>query len=170
MTPSDEVFQKGDWVVHPTYGVGEVKRIEKKRLGGEARKYYRVEADETAFWIPLESIDDSRVRKVISGNEFRKAVKLFEKPPKEMDPNFKTRRKRINDVLAEGLIRPTIRLIRDLWAHNMTKRLNDTEKAALRNIMNNLVDEWAVSQGISVEEASAELDRLLEQNIPSRTE
>jgi CarD family transcriptional regulator len=165
MTPSDEIFKKGDWVVHPIYGVGRVKRIEKKRLSGQTQKYYRVEAEETAFWIPLERIEESRVRKVISSTEFRKAVKLFEKPPKEMDPNFKTRRKRINDVLNEGLVRPTIRLVRDLWAHNQNKRLNDTEKSALRNIMDNLVDEWAIAEGISSDEAAAELNRLLDQSL-----
>ena len=165
MAQESKEFSKGDWVVHPTYGLGMIKKIEKKNLGGRSQEYYRVEAEETAFWIPLEGIEQSRVRKVISRDNFRKAVKLLKKPPKVMDSNFKTRRKRINDVLAEGLLRPTIRLVRDLWAHNQNKRLNDTEKTALRNIMDNLVDEWAVAEGITSEAASNELNRLLDLSL-----
>jgi RNA polymerase-interacting CarD/CdnL/TRCF family regulator len=166
MAQADMVFIEDDWVVHPNYGIGRIKCIEDKRLGGESQKYYRVEGEETAFWIPVEGIRSTRVRKVMSRSEFHKAVKLFENPPNEMDPNFKTRRQRIDDVVSEGMVRPTIRLIRDLWAYNKNKRLNDTEKTALRNIMDNLVGEWAVAEGISNEEAAAKLNSQLEQNLP----
>ncbi len=164
-----EKFSKGDWIVHPNYGLGRIKKIERKRLDGEKLKYYRVEADETAFWIPLDGIEESRVRKIISSAEFRKAMKLLKKPPKKMDANFKTRRKRINEVVSEGLLRPTIRLIRDLWGRNKRKGLSDTEKNSLRKIMDNFVEEWALAEGISEEEAATELNRLLDQSMLADT-
>lgn len=162
MASEQHKFNKGDWIVHPVYGVGRIKKLEKKRLDGQRQEYYRVEAGETAYWIPLVGIEESRARKVISQADFRKAVQLLEKPPKTMDANYKVRRKRINDVLTHGLLNPTIRLVRDLWARNRKNRLNDSEKNALRRIMDNLVDEWAITEGISTEEASIQLNEMLD--------
>jgi CarD family transcriptional regulator len=162
MAQGSERFKNGDWIVHPSYGVGRIKKVERKRLDGQQLEYFRVEAHETAYWIPLDGMEESRARKVISQADFRKAVRLLENPPRQMDESYKKRRKRINEVLSEGLLRPTIRLVRDLWARNHKKRLNDTEKGALRRIMDTLVDEWAITEGISPEEANAQLNELLD--------
>ena len=161
MTEQDQKFTKGDWIVHPVYGVGMIKRIEWKQLSGEKNKYYRVEADDTTYWVPVEDIEQSRVRKVLSRSGFRKAVRLLEKTPRKMDPNYKKRQNRIREVLSKGSLRPMVRLVRDLWARDRKKSLNETERMALRQGIQTLVGEWAIAENISTEEASAELDKLL---------
>lgn len=157
-------FEVGNWIVHPIYGVGKISKIEEKRVNKTASEYYRVEADETTYWIPVDSVENSRVRKVISRSAFRRAVRLLKKKPEQMDANYKQRQSRIKKVLSEGLLRATIRLIRDLWARNRKKNLNDTERTALRTIMDNLAAEWAVVESISPKEATQEITRLLSQN------
>jgi len=156
-------FEVGSWIVHPNYGVGMISKVEKKRVNKEKARYYRVEAEDTTYWIPVERIEESRVRKVISRSGFRKAIQLLKKSPQKMDPNYKQRQSRIKDVLSKGLFRSTIRLARDLWARNHKKNLNDSERTTLRKIMDNLIAEWAVVESINPKEASKELNRLLTQ-------
>jgi RNA polymerase-interacting CarD/CdnL/TRCF family regulator len=156
-------FEVGNWIVHPNYGVGKISKIEKKRVNKKKSRYYRVEADETMYWIPVESIEESRIRKVISRSGFRKAIRLLTKAPQKMDPNYKQRQSRIKCVLSEGLLSSTIRLVRDLWARNHKKSLNDSERTVLRKIIDNLAAEWAVVESITPKEASQELNRLLTQ-------
>jgi RNA polymerase-interacting CarD/CdnL/TRCF family regulator len=160
-------FEVGDWIVHPNYGVGKISKIEKKHVNKKKARYFRVEAEETTYWIPIENVEESRVRKVISRSGFRKAIRLLKKTPEKMDPNYKQRQSRIKDVLSEGLLRSTIRLVRDLWARNHKKSLNDSERTALRKIMDNLAAEWAVVESISPKEASKELNRVLTQSQAS---
>ncbi|MEJ2607100.1 MAG: hypothetical protein P8Z41_10540 [Anaerolineales bacterium] len=81
-----------------------------------------------------------------------------------MDANYKQRQSRIKKVLSEGLLRATIRLVRDLWARNRKKDLNDTERTALRKIMDNLAAEWAVVESITPKEATQKMTNLLNQN------
>ena len=164
MVPNEKEFKKGDWIVHPIYGVGKIRKIEKKRINEKKIKYFRVEADETTYWVPVEGIEESRARKVINQSDFQKAVQLLKKAPHDMDSSYKNRQMRIKEVLAEGLLRPTTRLARDLWARSQNNKLNDTERATLRKIMDNLVDEWAVAENISTEEANTNLSTLLNKN------
>ncbi|MEJ2549830.1 MAG: CarD family transcriptional regulator [Anaerolineales bacterium] len=66
-------FEVGNWIVHPIYGVGQISRIEEKCVNETTCAYFRVEADETTYWIPVDCVEDSRVRKVISRSAFRRA-------------------------------------------------------------------------------------------------
>jgi RNA polymerase-interacting CarD/CdnL/TRCF family regulator len=157
-------FEVGNWIVHPIYGVGQISRIEEKCVNETTCAYFRVEADETTYWIPVDCVEDSRVRKVISRSAFRRAVRLLKKKPEQMDANYKQRQSRIKKVLSEGLLRATIRLVRDLWARNRKKNLNDTERTALRKIMDNLAAEWAVVESITPKEATQKMTNLLNQN------
>ena len=54
-----ESLQKGDWIVHQRYGVGEVRAIDKKKLAGKERKYFRVKTQKGAtYWLPINKKPD----------------------------------------------------------------------------------------------------------------
>ncbi len=161
MSEADEAFVKGDWIVHPTYGIGQIKRIEKKQIQGQKTRFYRVEREDTTYWLPTEEIGPSRARRLATRAQFRRAIKLLRKAPQEMDPNYKKRQSRIRKVMSKGSLRGVIRVIRDLWARQRKNRLSDTEKRALEQFIDNLVEEWSIAEGISSEEARAELHDLL---------
>lgn len=38
MSEHEQTYKLGDWVVHLVYGVGQVKRIEEKPIGGTQKK------------------------------------------------------------------------------------------------------------------------------------
>ena len=47
MNVQQSTFERGDWIVHANYGVGQVRELEKKELDGQKRSFYRV------FYQPL---------------------------------------------------------------------------------------------------------------------
>lgn len=161
MTTAESVFSRGDWIVHSYYGVGEVKKIEKKRINGNKRKFYRVESGDTTYWIPVERAKESHIRALATRTSLRRALGLLKKEPEEMDSNFKERQSRIKEVLAEGKLHATIRLVRDLWARSRVSKLSMAEHNALRRGMENLVVEIAIAEGISNVAASEKLQELL---------
>jgi CarD family transcriptional regulator len=154
-------FLKGDWIVHPTYGIGQVTRIEKKRIEGKKTQFYRVEREDSTYWIPTEDIESSRSRRLASRAQFRRAIQLLHKAPRDMDPDHKKRQSRIRKVMSWGSLRGVVRVIRDLWAMQRKKQLSDTEKRAMSHFIDNLVEEWSIAEGISDEEARQDLHDLL---------
>jgi RNA polymerase-interacting CarD/CdnL/TRCF family regulator len=73
MTSKGEVYEKGDWLVHPSYGIGQVKKIEKKKIEGRKTEFYRVEGENVTYWLPVGELEASRVRRLASKKEFRKS-------------------------------------------------------------------------------------------------
>lgn len=163
MAENGKAYSKGDWLVHPSYGIGQVKKVEKKRIEGKKIEFYRVEGENTTYWLPVGELEASRVRRLASRRQFRKAIKLLKQTPREMDPDHLKRRSRIKEVMSTGSLRAVIRAIRDLSARDTEKRLSDTERRSLEQFIDGLVEEWAITEGIEVHEARSELQEMLEE-------
>ncbi len=161
MATTEKVFSRGDWIVHSYYGVGKVKKIEKKKIDGEKKKFYRVESDMTTYWIPLEGASESHIRAAATRTSLRRALNLLTQKPAEMDAHFKARQSRIEEVLANCNLREMIKLVRDLWARGQVEKLGALELSALQQAMDNLVVEIALAEGICNMEASSKLLGLL---------
>lgn len=167
MAKSKDVFTKGDWIVHPTYGIGQVKGIEKKQIEGTKTRYYRVEREDTTYWLPTEEIASSRARKLASRTQFRRAIRLLSKKPREMDENYKVRQTRIRELMRKGSLRGVTRVVRDLWARRRENRLSDTERRALEQFIDSLVQEWSIAEEITVDDARAQLHDMLRDGQPA---
>lgn len=156
-------YSKGEWIVHPAYGVGQVEKKEVKKVDGEEIEFYRVEGDQTTYWLHANQPSESNVRRLSSAKEFRKALKVLKEAPEEMDSNFRERRRVIGEVIAKGSLKALVELIRDLWGRKRAKRLSDTEHIALQRSMDRLTAEWAVAESVSAEDAQAELISILDE-------
>ncbi len=164
-TKNREPYSKGDWLVHPSYGIGQVMKIEKKRIEGKKIQFYRVEGEHSTYWLPVEGLEASRVRRLASRDQFRKAIKLLRSAPREMDPDHTKRRTRIKEVMTTGSLRSVVRAIRDLSARNSEKRLSDTERRSLEQFIDSLVEEWAIAEEIEMHEARSELKEMLDEGF-----
>ena len=158
-------YSKGDWLVHPSYGIGQVKKVEKKHIEGKKIEFYRVEGENTTYWLPVGKLEGSRVRSLASRRQFRKAIKLLKKAPRAMDPDHTKRRSRIKEVMTTGSLRSVVRAIRDLSARNSEKRLSDTERRSLEQFIDSLVEEWAIAEEIEMHEARSELKDMLDEGV-----
>ena len=159
MGESNHVLSDGKWVVHNSYGVGQIRGYEIKVINGKEVAYYRVETENSTFWIPLDQLDSDRLRPLSTKGELKKAIEILELPPREMNPDHKSL---INDVRSDPSLIDMARLVRDLNARSQIKDLNTTEKEALAHFTDRLLEEWAACMQISTEEAQRDLSRLLQ--------
>jgi RNA polymerase-interacting CarD/CdnL/TRCF family regulator len=130
MTDKELTYSVGDWMVHHKYGVGQVKKVEKKRLNRTKALYYKVQSNDSTFWVPVEKADSNHIRPLTSVSGLKKALRLLKKAPHEMDSNHKKRASRINQIWAEGRLSPICQMVRDLSAKEREKSLSSTEKRA----------------------------------------
>ena len=164
MTVDENLYAVGDWVVHLIYGVGQVRKLEKKPIGGTERLCYRVRTDDGVFWLPTDNADNKRVRPVASPKRIQRALEALQRAPQKMAANFQTRRKHIREVSLDGDLKTDLKLVRDLNARQFRKGLNMTEQQAFDTIVKRFLQEWSVSKGIEIQEARQKLNRFLQES------
>lgn len=155
-------YAKGDWIVHLYHGVGQIKGVVKKQLSGKEKKYYRVKTHNSIIFIPVKKADNNRIRPLTPRSEFKKALKVLERPPREMSSNHNTRKKIIREAKTDGSVEPILRIVRDLTFRQHDSKLNTTEKRALNRLKDRLMYEWSACMQIEVEEARESLERRLQ--------
>jgi RNA polymerase-interacting CarD/CdnL/TRCF family regulator len=168
MTDEIKSFRKGDWISHLHHGVGQVEGKEKKTLDGETLEYYKVKTRNGVYWIPTDSLDPERIRRVVSEKNLQKAIKILESPAKLMNSKHTERKKRINKVIAEGDLNGFCTLLRDLQGKKTDKKLNNTEQRAHASVKKKIASEWAATREISTKEAHLEINRILRRIDPPK--
>lgn len=156
---------KGDWIVHTYYGVGQIKGMETKQIEDTKIRYYRVEAKNSIFYVPVKNIDNDRIRPVASQYMMRKVKKILQDAPKEMASDHNIRKREITELLSDCSLATTAQLIRDLTARKIEYSLNDHEEKTLEKLTERLVLEWSIAQQIELEKANQKFQETLQKSI-----
>lgn len=157
---SGTTYQRGDWIVHRNYGVGQITGLEKRSISGETTRYYRVSSDKSTFWVPLDMLDEY-MRPLVTQSECREILHILQRPPRKMHRNFRKRQSRIREVKKSDSPKAIARLIRDLVARSTHTNLNGTEVSALRDLKRRFLAEWRTSMGYDEGEAKKRLNAIL---------
>ncbi len=155
-------FKAGDSVVHPTYGVGQIVRLEERQLAeDEPRLYYVIVADKSTVWVPVNADPVAPLRKVTSKHEMERYRNLLKSNPMSLEKDPSKRRLEIATRLRRGSFQSLCEVVRDLTAVGWYGRINEGDAAFLLKARDNLSREWAAAAGMSVSKAIQEVDALL---------
>jgi len=159
----NNLLSKGNWVVHCNYGIGQIKGVEKKQIGGIETLYFRVEGEYGIYWLPVSKKKKSNsIRAVATREQLQKAMQELQNNPLEMDDNHKVRHARIKGALRDGTILNLASLVRDMSFRNSQKYLSVNEKDLLEALKKKFVMEWATVMRIKPKKARNELDKILD--------
>lgn len=155
-------FKIGDLVVHPTYGVGQIREIEEKDFSEQgARLYYKVALSKHSIWIPVEAHTESGLRLVTVKDELEHYRTLLKSPPTLLEKNHHRRHLELISRLKQGSFQGLCEVVRDLTAWSWRKPLGQTDTALLQKTRRSLYQEWATAADVSTTEAIKEIDALL---------
>jgi CarD family transcriptional regulator len=155
-------YKAGDSIVHPTYGVGNIVRVEEKRLAeDQARLYYVVAADKSTIWVPVDVEGASGLRAVTLKSDLDRYRGVLQSRPISLDRDRNKRRQEIDDRVKRGSFESLCEIVRDLSALAWNKPLGEVDSSSLKRLQASLSREWAAAAGISVQEATAEIQALL---------
>ena len=154
---TDTVYDVGDWIVHNAYGVGQIKKIEKKPIHGEKVKTFRVRTKDSVYWVPVQKSDTPRIRRVVNKRKLRRALRAVKSKPKEMAKNYKTRNAQIKEVFINGALIKMARLLRDLLELEKRKKFNTTEKDAVDRILERFSREYSICYEVPIETARSKI-------------
>ena len=158
-------FYEGDPVMHWTYGLGRVVRLEERDLSGSNILYYAVQIGDMTVWVPADGKLESRLRPPTTVSGFRKLLGILSGPGTPLPENRQERRTRLLELLMDGRAESLCQIICDLSASQKIKALNDNERTLLKQSRTALLGEWGFVQSITPAQAELELQRTLSSGI-----
>lgn len=159
--PMHNLFEINDWVVHPQHGLGQVVKLEKRQFGSKpAQLYYEVSIPNGTVWIMAKG-SKSDVRKVIEKSDLAQFRTVLKSRPKPLPEDFRNRQTELTFRLKKGTFKARCEFVRDLSALSWQKHLGDSNAKLLRVAHQALNEEWAMAKGVSIGEASSEVQSLL---------
>ena len=161
MNVQESTYERGDWIVHARYGVGQVRELEKKKLDGAQKEFLRVRTSDSEYWLSLSRMDAEYIRPVTSEYKINKALRMIGKAPKELPEKHSERIKVINEAINDPSLYTKARMIRDLNGKEQETKLNFTEEDALIKMRKQFLDEWSVIKDVDRSILEEKLNKAL---------
>ena len=156
-------YKIDDWVVHPQHGVGQVVKLELRQFGsGDEQLYYEVSIPDGSYWAKVIGASGG-LRKLISKKELAKYRDILKSEPAPLTTNHRQCQIDLADRLRQGSFQAKCEVVRDVTALGWHKPLGESNAAILRLAHQALNQEWATAEGISLSEATREIDLLLQE-------
>ena len=154
-------FHEGDTVMHWTYGLGKVVRLEERILSGKKELYYAVQIGDMTVWVPADDKLENRLRPPTSKAEFKKLMHILSKPGEPLPDDRHERKTLLTELLKNGRAESLCKVIRNLSTYRHVRSLNDNDQALLRRTEESLIGEWGFALSVTPAEAELQLHRLL---------
>ena len=154
-------FHEGDTVMHWTYGLGKVIRLEERVLSGKKELYYAVRIGDMTVWVPADDKLGTRLRPPTSKADFKKLMNILSKPGEPLPDDRHERKILLTELLRNGRAKSLCRVIRNLSTYRHVRSLNDNDQALLARTEDALIGEWGFSLSVTPAEAELQLHRLL---------
>jgi len=153
-------YEIGDKVIHCTYGLGEIIKLEEKNINDRPTDCYVVRINDMTIWIPTDDEQNS-LRLPSTSEEFVKVLPILSSPNETLQEDRVLRKQHLLEQLRDGELTSICRLIRDLTHFKRDKKLNDQEKSILERAIKTLTAEWSLSLGIPQSEAHQTMESML---------
>jgi len=165
MNVQQSTYEKGDWIVHANYGVGQVRELEKKELEGEKKAFYRVRTFNGEYWLSVTRTDVEYIRPITSEYKINRALTMIRQTPEILPENHTERSKVIKEAIKDPSLYTKACMIRDLHGKDQESKLNFTEEDALLKMKKQFLNEWSVIKDVDKEILEEKLDKALDASI-----
>jgi CarD family transcriptional regulator len=156
-------FEVDDLVVHPQHGVGRVVELEIRQFDSStAQLYYEISIPDGTIWVQVEG-SSCELRKVTSKDDLGRYRDLLKSRPTALAGDYRQREVELADRLRESSFQAKCEFVRDLSALGWQKRLSEGNATLLRNAHQRLNEEWAIAEGVPLNEATREVNTLLQE-------
>lgn len=143
------MFSEGDMAVYPAHGVGVIKAIEKKTIGGIDQSFYVLEIldNQMRIMIPTNSCENVGLRAIVNKDEVDDVLGILADRTVELGTQTWNRRYRdYMEKIKTGSVHEVAVVLRDLFLLSVDKDLSYGERKMLDTAKNLLVKELSLAQ------------------------
>lgn len=154
-------FHEGDMVMHWTYGLGQIVRLEERNVSGLNAIYYAVQLRDMMVWVPSDGELQNRLRTPTSKSGFNELIAILSNPGEPLPDDRKERRSHLLGFLRDGSTQSLCHIIRGLHAYRNIRTLNESDQSILKQARNSLLGEWGFVRSMTPAQAEHELNHWL---------
>lgn len=154
-------FQIGEKLIHWTYGLGEITRIEEKTIHGQLENCYVFCTADLTIWIPVNNMDQCSLRRPTPPEEFDQLFTILGAPGEQLDGDRLQRKIQLMSKIKDGQLASICKVIRDLTYFKRNAKLNEQERSILERTVNSLLTEWTYSLKIPLSQAQQDMTAML---------
>ncbi len=140
-------FKKGEQVVYPLQGVGEIRSIEEREFKGEEIPYYIIylEVSDMTVMVPVHKAEELGIRAIVPEKEAKNALQLIGEEFEPVPADWKVRYQMNLDLLKQGSVTDIATVVRTLYHRSRVKELPILERKLFDSALKLLVDEVSFS-------------------------
>ncbi len=156
-------FKKGDFVVYPVHGVGQIEGVETQTVSGITVKLYAInfEKDRMRVKIPVVKAETSGLRKLSSSNRLKDAVKTLKGKSRVRRTMWSRRAAEYEMKINSGDPIAIAEVLRDLKRSNDDNEQSYSERQIYQSALERLAREVAAVEKTSEEKAMTRLEKAM---------
>ena len=157
------MFIAGDMAVYPAHGVGVIKAVETKTVGGIDQSFYILEILDNSMriMIPTDSSNNVGLRAIVGEDEVGDILAILSDRTVELGTQTWNRRYRdYMEKIKTGSVHEVAVVLRDLFLLSVDKDLSYGERKMLDTAKNLLVKELSLAQNNSEDEVSRTIEAI----------
>ena len=140
-------YKKGQEIVYPLQGVGQIKTIEERVFRSTKLLYYIIylEVSDMTIMVPVDKADELGIRPIVDKRQANKALKLISEAYEPVPTDWKARYQNNLDLLKKGSVLDIATVVRALYHRSRIKELPILERKLYDSALKLLVDEISFS-------------------------
>jgi RNA polymerase-interacting CarD/CdnL/TRCF family regulator len=155
-------FQINQRVLYPVFGLGRITgRVTKDFFGDDTQEFYEVAGEHSTVWVQVSEAATRGLRALTQPAELPHYRAVLRGKPADLSPDERQRHRDISARLKRGKMQDLCEIVRDLSARSCHAQLSVYDLLGLNKSRQWLCEEWAVADGISLAQATAEITGLL---------
>jgi CarD family transcriptional regulator len=140
-------YKKGQEIVYPLQGVGQIQLIEERAFRNTKLLYYIIylEVSDMTIMVPVDKADELGIRPIVDKRQANKALKLISEDYEPVPTDWKARYQNNLDLLKKGSVLDIATVVRALYHRSRIKELPILERKLYDSALKLLVDEISFS-------------------------
>ncbi|NCN40267.1 CarD family transcriptional regulator [bacterium] len=161
------MFKVGDNAVYPSHGVGVVRGVQEKSIGGKKKYFYILQLLEngSTILIPTNKVKDVGLRSIIAKKDVPKIYSILKTREVAVDNQTWNRRYReYMEKIKTGSVYEIAEVMRDLYRLKSDKDLSFGERKMLDTAKSLLIKELSLAQQVKEEAVENEIREIFDYN------
>ena len=156
-------FNKGDYVVYPSYGPGKILAIKKEIITGKRIQVLVISINKRVILrVPVEKIKDLGLRKLSTTNRLKDAMTVLKsKARKKKKTMWSRRAQEYEEKILSGNLVLIAEVLKELYKKDTFDEASFSEKQIYASDLDRLARELAAMKKLDKEAATKELENIL---------
>ena len=157
------IFNKGDYVVYPSYGPGKILAIKKEIITGKRIQVLVISINKRVILrVPVEKIKDLGLRKLSTVNRLKDAITgLKSKARKKKKTMWSRRAQEYEEKILSGNLVLIAEVLKELYKKDTFEESSFSEKQIYASALDRWARELAAMKKLDKEAAAKELENIL---------